>query len=479
MVGAGYDVRFACVEGSAATVPALARSGFEVLELSNPLDPSELLGRCGAVDIAIFDHYDIGAFYERALRPIAKTVMVIDDLADRIHDCDILVDQTFGRAASDYATLVPTGAKILAGAKYALLRPEFAAVHEWAVARRAASHGIGRILISMGLTDLGGITVRVLDAVLAASTGAAIDVVLGAHATSLDAVRLRAAQRNNVTVHVDTADMCGLMLAADLAIGAAGTTTWERCCLGLPTVTLTLAENQRDVSCFLGASGALSPAGALESVTACVTQLANSHEDWKSMALAAASVTDGQGVRRLLGQIQGAALQWRDTNANLQLTLRKATAADAESLWKWRNDKTSREASGSTVPVTWKQHLQWFGVRLNHHDTLMLVAELASVPIGVVRFDRVSCGSAIVSINLDAAHRSRGLGGSVLREGCEIARVSGFATQLIADVRPSNIASLQIFQRHGFVVTNEGAAMLRLQKALQRTRDEIPPSVGN
>jgi len=106
LVEAGWRVRFACVEGSAEVVSALTKSGFNLIELADPLDAGEIAGKLDRLfDVIVFDHYGIDASYERALRPLARTILVIDDLADRPHDCDVLVDQTFGRNAADYTEL--------------------------------------------------------------------------------------------------------------------------------------------------------------------------------------------------------------------------------------------------------------------------------------------------------------------------------------------------------------------------------------
>jgi UDP-2,4-diacetamido-2,4,6-trideoxy-beta-L-altropyranose hydrolase len=301
MINEGYHVRFGCAEGSDLIVPALAKAGFEITALGAPLDPNEILGAVvEPVDLLVVDHYGIDADYERVIKPFADTILVIDDLADRVHVCDILIDQTFGRRAVDYKGLVPECATVLAGAQYALLRSEFAATRESSLARRATARIVERIFISMGLTDLGGITIEVLDAVLAADTGATIDVVLGPNAMSLEAVRERAARRGGITVHVETTDICALMAVADLAVGAAGTTAWERCCLGLPTVTLALADNQRDTCRYLAEAGALFPAGTIEEIATGISQLAASYDDLQSMSAAAAAVTDGQGTARLI-----------------------------------------------------------------------------------------------------------------------------------------------------------------------------------
>ena len=463
---ADWRVLFACVEGTTRVVSALARSGFDVIELADPLNSSELAGKLdGHFDAMVFDQYDIDASYERALRPFADILVVIDDLADRQHDCDLLIDQTFGRSAADYIELVPAGSTILAGAQYALLRPEFAAAREASLVRRANAKGVKRILISMGLTDIGGITQKVLQAALKADTGASIDVVLGSDAQSLSAVRELASRRGDIAVYIDTPDICSLMVEADLAIGAAGTTTWERCCLGLPTITLVLAENQGGVSRFLGEVGALSIVEQSSDIPTALERLCGSRDSRHAISVAACAVTDGRGVRRLSDVVRKVVYR-RDAGVEKPI-LRPATIDDAESLWKWRNDPMARFEFVNTEKVSWKDHLAWVQNKLECRNTLLLVAELGGAPIGVLRFELFPQGRAEVSINIDRAFQSRGLGSEILSLGCQQVQCQRRSSVLVANIRNSNMASQRIFEKNGFVFLSQDKHLTKLGKKLQ------------
>lgn len=449
----GCLIRFACTAETVRTVSALATSGFEIVELADPLDPAELTACVPApVEAAILDHYGTDIAYERAMRSIARITMAIDDLADRPHECDFILNQNFGVAASDYTGLIPAGSKVLAGAQFALLRPEFARARPEALARRARQSRVESILISMGLTDVGGITAKVLEATVEADTGAMIEVVVGSRAPSLDRIKTIASRRSDISVHVDTADMPALMTAADLAIGAAGSTSWERCCLGLPTITMVLAENQRNVVRSLASAGVLAQASSVEEVRSQVTQLCTSPEARQAMAMAAEAVTDGKGAGRVVRCL--------DERPENRLELRPATMQDAESLWKWRNDTGTREASGSVDVIAWPSHVSWLRDHLMRDDTRILIAEEDALPVGMVRFDRAQHDAAVVSINLDPAMRSKGLGGQILSLGRRFVRDSGFATKLLAHVRPENTASCRLFRRQGFEIKGSDGEML-------------------
>jgi UDP-2,4-diacetamido-2,4,6-trideoxy-beta-L-altropyranose hydrolase len=259
----------------------------------------------GQVDWVIIDHYLLDARWHLAARRFADRILVIEDLANRQCDCDILVDQTFGRTARDYEGLVRADSKVLAGADYALLRPEFLRERPAALARRQELPRLRRVLISMGATDPAGITERVLDVARSVSLGCAFDVVLGAEAPSLPRLRQLAAMDSNIALHVNSDRMAELMRDADLAIGAAGTTSWERCCLGLPAAVLVLADNQRLIAGNLAAAGAhvAVDASDMPALRGAIADLLSSSKARIRMSEKAAEVVDGRGAERVLDAI--------------------------------------------------------------------------------------------------------------------------------------------------------------------------------
>lgn len=249
----------------------------------------------------IVDHYALDRAWEAAVRRDGMRLLAIDDLADRSHDCDILLDQNLGRIAADYDGLVPDGCVRLIGPEHALLRPEFAACRAAALARRGQGPA-RRILVSMGGVDRDNVTARVLDALAGATLapGTVIDVVLGATAPWRETVAEQAARMPVPTrLHVAVPDMARMMTAADLAIGASGSTSWERCCLGLPTLVMVLAENQRPAADALEAAGAAIRMGGGDSMV-CIPAAA----DLAAMSVKAAALVDGLGAVRVMSSLQ-------------------------------------------------------------------------------------------------------------------------------------------------------------------------------
>ena len=258
-------------------------------------------------DWLVVDHYGIDARWERELAAACGRLMAIDDLADRAHDCALLLDQTLGRAPSEYSARVPRDCLLLTGAEHALLRPEFAQAREAALARRGSAP-LRRLLVSMGGTDLSNATSRVLAAIASDAALADLDltVVMGGASPWLGAVEAQlSAMPQSSQLHVDVAAMAPLMQAADLAIGSAGTTSWERCCLGLPAILLVLADNQRTVASPLVAAGAALRMHDYSSLAGQVRALRADPDALARISAAAARVTDGLGALRVREKLLG------------------------------------------------------------------------------------------------------------------------------------------------------------------------------
>ncbi|HEY8357827.1 MAG TPA: UDP-2,4-diacetamido-2,4,6-trideoxy-beta-L-altropyranose hydrolase, partial [Ramlibacter sp.] len=231
-------------------------------------------------------------------------LFAIDDLADRRHDCDLLLDQNLGRQPADYAGLVPAPARILAGPSFSLLRPEFAQLREASAARRRSAPW-RRILLAMGGVDLHNMTGRMLSALgsCALPAGCEVTVVMGATAPWLDEVRAVARQvPYPAHVIVNVPDMARHLADADIAIGAAGSSAWERCCLGVPTVLAIVADNQRPGAMALAAAGAalLLPedAGLEEALASSLSSL-GADGLLRRMQDVCLAITDGLGTERV------------------------------------------------------------------------------------------------------------------------------------------------------------------------------------
>lgn len=326
----GAQCAFICREHAGNLIQVIQSKGYEVHALpappfeshgqGNELAHSNWLGAtqdddalaCQAIlqakrpDWLVVDHYAIDARWEDALAPYYGKLMVIDDLADRLHRCDLLLDQNLGRHPADYTQLVLAHCQVLAGPNYALLRPEFAALRTYSLQRRQAQPALRQLLITMGGVDQPNATGQVLTALkdCALPADCRITVVMGLSAPCLQKVKELAEQMPWFTeVAVNVSDMAQRMSDSDLAIGAAGSTAWERCCLGLPTLMVVLAANQQPGAQALEAARAARLIGGVsdiaEQLPHAVRALLDSDAQ-RRMSLAASTITDGNGIEKIL-----------------------------------------------------------------------------------------------------------------------------------------------------------------------------------
>jgi len=267
---------------------------------------SEALGN-NSFNWLVVDHYALDHRWEEALRPHCKNIMVIDDLADRCHDCDVLLDQNLGRSAQNYYGLLNPHTATLIGPRYALLRPEFAQLRSQSLARRALPQ-IKHLLITMGGVDKDNATGQVLHALTSCHLpdDLRITVVMGPNAPHLADVQQQAAQTRCPTqVLVSVSDMAQLMVDSDWCIGAAGGTSWERCCLGLPTLLLVLADNQLSGARALAQSGAALPLTTTQDMAQVFAKFlsGSAMSQLKSLSQAAAAISDGHGAHRIVDKM--------------------------------------------------------------------------------------------------------------------------------------------------------------------------------
>ena len=262
-----------------------------------------------AVDWIIVDHYALDYRWENAMRDQSHQMMCIDDLADRPHACDVLLDQSLGRCEEDYRGLVPEQARLLLGPTYALLRPEFAQWRTASLARRETPQ-LRHILITMGGVDADNVTGRVLSELqgIDIETLDQITVVLGLHAPWRDHVL---AQTKNMSVPTRVLsgvdNMAELMTSCDLAIGAGGSTTWERCALGVPTIQIELARNQKFINSSIQDAGValIMRVDELEREISSLLLATSTSSILKRLSDRSAAVTDGSGVEATLEFLQG------------------------------------------------------------------------------------------------------------------------------------------------------------------------------
>jgi len=320
------NVEFICRKHEGNLIDKIHSSGFNVhelemleeIEVGNKLAHSHWLGatqkqdaddcicilKAEKSDWLIVDHYALDEQWQKRLKPYYEKLIVIDDLADRKHWCNILLDQTFGRQQEDYSALTPEGCELLLGSQYALLRPEFSKWRAYSLERRSKPK-FKQLLINMGGVDVHNVTENILEELKTCNLPNDINiiVVMGGLTPHLESVKSKVnALPYKTEVKVDVDNMAEIMANSDIAIGAAGSTTWERCCLGLPTIQVVIAENQNTIAKSLARNNAIKLLQDIKELSRTISDVTS----WMtSVSDIARQISDGSGVMRVVNVIIG------------------------------------------------------------------------------------------------------------------------------------------------------------------------------
>ncbi|MDO8437349.1 MAG: UDP-2,4-diacetamido-2,4,6-trideoxy-beta-L-altropyranose hydrolase [Nitrosomonadaceae bacterium] len=356
-------------------------------------------------DWLVVDHYALDARWESALRQMVKNILVIDDIADRQHDCDVLLDQNlYADMGTRYTGKVPSHCQLLLGPRYALLREEFRQLHEQAKPRTGP---VKRMLVFFGGVDANNYTGRIVEALANLGIrGLHVDVVIGSQHPSREQIESECVQ-HGFTYHVQTDRMAELMAAADLAIGAGGSAIWERCCLGLPTLTICTADNQNKQIVDAASEGLLYAPELKDELVLVVNRHVSAFMENSCLRRFISSngiqAVDGRGVLRVTGNLGCSGIE-----------IRTARQDDLQKLFEWRNHPTVRTVSRNPEVINWENHQKWFAAVLMSPDSLLLIGQREGAPVGVVRFD-IQDDEAEVSIYLVPGIKESGLGQDLLQ----------------------------------------------------------------
>lgn len=291
----GWGCLFVTEEESYEFLPAL--QGFE------RVDPDDFYTHPLLHDLLVVDHYDCDREYERHFRPHTKCILAIDDIANRKHDCDFILDQAYGRRRDDYASDVPEGCTILTGPEFSLLRDEFSALRKESLQRRKSLEKINRIFLNFGGNDQKNMILETMKKLSLIGYSGTIDVVFGLMAEHRESVEEFAGKMiNQINFHTNP-DMAQLLVQADLAVGAPAVSAWERFCLGVPTILLQTADNQSFTYQALLKDG-LALGGTLESLAQKGLILGFDHQFYDECVSKVSSQTDGRGAYKISHLIQ-------------------------------------------------------------------------------------------------------------------------------------------------------------------------------
>lgn len=236
-----------------------------------------------------------------------------------------------------------------------------------------------------------------------------------------------------------------LMAWADMAIAAGGSTNWELAFMGLPTIILVLADNQRAIAEKLGETKATVNLGWHENISATqiasmVAQLVINTDTRTEIVKSSQKLIDGEGCKQVLRYLEAKLLK-----------LRSVSPEDCRLLWEWSNELEVRAASFFTGLIPWQEHVQWFKSKLNASDCIFYIAvDRNDAPVGQVRYDIKNNEEAVISISIDKRFRYQGYGNYLINLGCEQIFSDSNLFRINAYIKPNNKSSINTFTQADF-----------------------------
>jgi UDP-2,4-diacetamido-2,4,6-trideoxy-beta-L-altropyranose hydrolase len=417
----------------------------------------------------IVDHYALDARWETRVHSSGAKLMAIDDLADRLHAANMLLDQNLGRVPEDYTALAGPSCKTLTGPNFALLRPEFSQARQAGLVR-CRTGPLRRIMVSMGGMDADNVTGSLLDAFSRHDVWGDLhfDIVMGGASPHLQSVRTQvAAAKFLCYLHVDVSDMPGMMISADLAIGGAGSTSWERCCLGLPTLLLVMSDNQVPGAMALDESGAARLLGDVRQSgwqNRIIQQIGDLSQSGAlcDMSAQALQICDGRGAARIAEVV----LDYT-TPTGEPVGLRDVRGTDVDTLYAWQCDPVTRRHARVPTTPAYAEHTGWFKKRLAQAEWPMHFLLAGETPVGMVRLDPVAPDSqdCEVSILIAPDRHGQGLG----RIALALLRLYYPDITVHAQVLPENRGSQRLFEAAGYQRLDDSNFVLRPRTPEPRT----------
>lgn len=448
----GGDVVFAMAESGEAVRERLLAESCEVRAVSGRAGSEDDSRQLTALAVerqaewVVVDGYQFGAEYQDALKMAGVRVLLLDDYGHAAHySADLILNQNVCASAEMYADREPR-TRLLLGPRYCLLRREFIRRRGW---ERKISHTARRVLVTMGGSDPENLTQRAISALDLVSQGdVEAIVVTGGSNPRRESLRQLGARCNRpgpkVSVQAGVSDMAELMAWADVAIAAAGSTCWELCFMGLPSLLIDAAENQKGLAQELHRLGcAIHLGGARDVLPAKIAEqlgiLLDGEELRRSLSQRCRQLVDGEGAARV-----AAILSHR-------LQLRPARIEDARLLWEWANDPDVRAASFSSASISWEEHLTWFRDKLRQDGCLILIGQdQEGDPVGQIRFDATVDGDFEVGVSVVKAKRGHGLASELIRHGVRALLAQKSCNRVHAYAKPVNAASVNAFQQADF-----------------------------
>jgi UDP-2,4-diacetamido-2,4,6-trideoxy-beta-L-altropyranose hydrolase len=467
----GNDIQFCIREQEGSLLDLIIKKGFIVHKLINPkiwkkpennsdyaswlqvTEKEDATSFCNTIidaDIVIVDHYGLNLIWESHIKTeLNCRLVVIDDLL-REHNCDLLLDQTLDRKVNEYTQILPQHAKVITGCEYALLNPNFSKQRSESnnkITKKVSKH---KVLVTMGGIDNANATIQVLKELVryGLHNYSLVTVVINPKSPSFENVINYIRNYSNYIFQIDFVDnMAKLMQEHTISVGTPGTTSWERACLGIPSIVVPLADNQNTVCRQLTKYGSAIKVELSElpfTFTKAFRKLIVKYEQYRNNCF---KLCDGLGVYRVGYQIN--MLKYDNV---FFYNCRKASIKDIEIVFKWQSSPNTRKFALNHSLPSLNEHTLWMKKKLEANFDFFYIIQIATksndvVPAGVVRLDKLENSEFLLSIYIAPEYYGKGVAKSALSYIDMVHR----NIVINATVLSENIASQKLFNTAGYM----------------------------
>jgi UDP-2,4-diacetamido-2,4,6-trideoxy-beta-L-altropyranose hydrolase/UDP-4-amino-4,6-dideoxy-N-acetyl-beta-L-altrosamine N-acetyltransferase len=472
----GANVEFICRKHNGNLISNIISKGFSVLELKNDiaskqkhkLPHSHWLGssqkqdsedclnflKQSRVDWLIVDHYGIDEEWQIYLKGNYQKLMVIDDLADRNHQCDLLLDQTFNRQKKDYKDLVPESCELILGSQFALLRKEFNNLRNYSLDRRRAPV-FKELLINMGAMDNLNTTRMVLEGVGNCNLPKDINVTvvmggLSPHIESIQELAKKIAYR--VVVKVEVNNLAEIMANSDIAIGASGTTTWERCCLGLPSIQFVAAENQIYLAENLSNMNIIK----LVKEASELKDLLEYSSDWISnVSNSAQNICSGRGVYKIFNKLSDLKINLDNFGEVILENYVNTSMKDQDLILSMRNHSSIRKFMFNQKEISRDSHIKFIKALSEKADIRYFLVKINERVIGSINFSQINVNKSVeFGIYTNPFEKNNNTGRILEAAASNFAFNKLGVKKISLKVLADNKRAINFYKKSGFVLSN-------------------------
>jgi len=421
-------------------IPGSIDDAKQTVEESNELSASWI----------VVDGYHFDAAYQRSIKELGKKLLLIDDNGSASHYySDIVLNQNIYASEKLYSKREPN-TTLLLGTQYALLREEFLSWQGW---KRQIPAIAQNILVTLGGSDPENVTKKIYIAIIQLEFNQLNIIIVAANNQYSDQMKcLIEKSKVNIELKSNVEKMSDLMAWADIAISAGGTSAWELAFMGVPMITIAIADNQCQIVEELSKDRAAVNAGWHKDITPSmiaenISELICDPKKRSEMSQRSQALVDGNGADRVLKALR----RVLSSQTIDSLQLRRVQEGDEDFLWHLANDPDVRSASFSTKMILWEDHIRWFKKQLNDPSCIFFIATCKNIPVGQVRFE-MKDEEATISISVKKEYRKRNFGSKIIKVSTQKIFDSTKTKKVHSYIKIENTASVLAFQKANYKI---------------------------